>query len=51
MAVQHTQVMTRLKDLRQKYYAALKRQDIDGFLREIAIQQLEQEQKSEVETT
>lgn len=40
MSVQYTQVVDRLKNLKQQYYEALKRKDVEGFLREIAIQQV-----------
>jgi hypothetical protein len=50
MTVSHTAVLARIKEIRNKYYEAMRRQDLEGFFREIAVQQLTSEAVSIAQT-
>lgn len=43
MPLSYIEVNERVREIRAKYYDALKRQDLDGFFRDMAIKQLEVE--------
>jgi hypothetical protein len=49
MALHYTEVNERIRELRNQYYEAMRRQDLEGFFRKIALKQLQAESKETAE--